>query len=46
MNFTDEVALYNNMRETLIYLANLSGDETQKVLVDLLQKFTQVCFIV
>ncbi|XP_053991470.1 exportin-1-like isoform X2 [Hylaeus volcanicus] len=38
---TDEVALYNNVRESLIYLANLSGDETQKVLVDLLQKFTQ-----
>lgn len=38
---TDEVALYNLMRETLVYLTNLGGAETQNVMMKLLQTFTE-----
>lgn len=38
--FSDEVALYNLMRETLVYLTNLSGHNTQVVMMSLLKTFT------
>lgn len=37
----DEVALYNLMRETLVYLTNLGGEETQEVMMGLLKTFTE-----
>lgn len=38
--FIDEVALYNVMRETLVYLTNLGGEQTQEVMMKLLKTFT------
>lgn len=38
---TDEVALYNVMRETLVFLTNLGGKEMQEVMMDLLKTLTE-----